>query len=122
MLACALAWGVFGAVQTSLTRPFVSSNGLLVAFFTPGEAASLAVGMPVDVGGTPGTVREIDAAPLSRAEAAAQLSGDYAAFTMGLSEWNVRVVVASEAKVQEGAFSEVRITTDSMRPIDFLTN
>ena len=82
----------------------------------------LKIGMPATVGGKPGTVSEIGATPLSYAEAAAQLPGDYAAHLLGLSEWNVPVTVSCEVEAEQGAFVDVRIVTDSVRPIDFLIN
>jgi len=121
VVACALVWGVVGSIPTVLTKTFTQSGGALVSYFTPEEAALLKIGMPADVGGTPGTVTDIGATPLSYEEAAARLPGDYAAHALGLTQWNVPVTVSGMAE-GEGAFVDVRIVTDSVRPIDFLMN
>lgn len=122
LVASLLVWGVAGSIPTVLTKPFTASGGKLVSFFTPDEASLLKTGMPVDVGGTPGTVSEIGATPLSYAEAAEQLPGDYAAHHLGLSEWNVPVTVSCTVTAGRGTFVDVRIVTESVRPIDFLIN
>ena len=122
LLASALVWGVFGSIPTTLTRPFLSDGGELTAYFPPDEASLLKTGTPVDVDGKPGTVSEIGATPLSHAEAALRLSGDYEAHYIGLSEWNVPVTVSCAEKFDQGAFVNVRIVTESVRPIDFLIN
>ena len=122
LVACALVWSVVGSIPTVLTKPFTESGGALVSYFTPDEAALLKVGMPADVGGTFGKVTEIGATPLSYAEAAALLPGDYAAHALGLSEWNVPVKVSGTSEAGQGAFVDVRIVTGSVRPIDFLMN
>lgn len=122
LVACALVWSVAGSIPTTLTKPFTPDGGKLVSFFTPDEASMLKIGMPATVGGKPAAVSEIGATPLSYAEAAAQLPGDYAAHLLGLSEWNVPVTVSCEVAAEQGAFVDVRIVTDSVRPIDFLIN
>mgnify|MGYP006940531859 CR=1 FL=1 len=122
LVICALVWSIVGSIPTALTKPFVSSGGALVSYFAPDEAALLKTGMPVDVNGTPGTVSGIGATPLSKAEASAQLKGDYEAHYLGLSDWNVPVTVSCSKQFDQGAFVDVRIVTESVRPIDFLMN
>jgi hypothetical protein len=122
LLACTLVWGVVGAIPTTLTKPFTQIDGALVSYFSPEDAAMLKTGMRVDAGGTPGTVTGIGETPLSYAEAAGRLTGDYAAHHLGLSEWNVPVTVSCPAAVPQGQFVDVRIVTESVRPIDFLIN
>jgi hypothetical protein len=122
LVACLIVWGVAGSIPTVLTKPFTVSGGKLVSFFTPEEASLLKTGMSVDVGGAPGTVSEIGETPLSYAEAAEQLPADYAAHRLGLSEWNVPVTITCAIKAGQGTFVDVRIVTESVRPIDFLIN
>ena len=122
LLVCTFIWSMAGSIPTTLTKLFTASGGELVSYVTTKEAAMLKIGMAVDVDGTPGTVSAIGTTPLSYDEAAAQLPGDYAAHVMELSTWNIPVTISSQKKVAQGAFVDVSIVTESVRPIDFLIN
>lgn len=122
LLICTLIWSVAGSIPTKLTKLFTNNGGELVSYVSTKEAAMLKIGMAVDVNGTPGTVSAIGTTPLSYSEAADQLPGDYAAHVMELSSWNIPVTISTHKDVPKGAFVDVTIQTESIRPIDFLIN
>jgi hypothetical protein len=122
LLICAFVWSVEGSIPTTLTKLFTADGGELVSYLSTDEASLVKIGMTVDVDGTSGTISAVGTTPLSYEEAAAQLPGDYAAHVMELSQWNIPVTVSSAKEIADGAFVDVSIVTESVRPIDFLIN
>ncbi len=122
LLICAFIWSISGSIPTTITKLFIANGGELVSYVSTTEAAKVKIGMSVDVSGTPGTISAIGTSPLSYDEATEQLPGDYAAHVMELSQWNVPITVTSAKDVADGAFIDVSIVTESVRPIDFLLN
>jgi hypothetical protein len=109
-------------------------GGRYIAFVSPELGAGLRPGMAVRIGKRRGAVASVAGIPLSRREAIRslqedfRLSGDYAAYALGLGEWNVTLILSvpdGEAPEEGpgvspgGAFEQAVIRSAGIRPLDF---
>ncbi|MFH1880476.1 MAG: hypothetical protein ABIK64_06750 [Bacillota bacterium] len=122
IVVCGLVWSVLGYIPTTLTKPFVSTGDAYISFFPPDEAAMIQKGMKADVNGNPGTIQAVASTPISQADAAALLSGDYEVHVLELTDWNVQVTVECSKVGDKDTFANVKITTDTVHQISFLVN
>lgn len=120
LLAAVLVWSVTGALPTTLSLSGVGDGEKVVCYLPPEEAETLSPGMTAKAGSAEGTVSEVGNLPLSRAEVVAALQSDYLSENLGLSDWNVPVML-SVSGAPEG-LCPVTVTVDAVRPISFILN
>lgn len=120
LLAAVLVWSVTGTLPTTLSLSGVAEGGTVVCYLPPEQAEQLSPGMTASAGSARGTVVQVGELPLSRAETAAALDSDYLAESLGLSDWNVPVVL-DVPDAPEG-LCPVTVTVDAVRPISFILN
>jgi hypothetical protein len=101
--------------------------GRYIAFVSPDLGAELRPGMVVRIGRRQGAVAWVADTPLSLREAVRSLqedfrfSGDYAAYALGLGEWNVALILSlpDGGDGGTGAFEQAVINSARFRPLDF---
>lgn len=118
LLAGLLAWGVFGAVSTSVSATGVSVDGRAMCFLAADDAAKVHAGDDAYVGGAQMEVGSVAAVPLSRDEAHAELGNDYLTSSLVPGDWAYQVVFDGDAGgLAEGVPLAVSITTERVAPI-----
>ena len=121
LLAGLLAWGVFGAVTTSVSTTGVCVEGNAMCFLSAEDVAKVHVGDVASVGGEPMKVADVAAMPLSRAEAGKTLTGDYLASTLIPDDWSYQVTFEGEtANLTDGIPLTVNITVERIAPISLV--
>ncbi len=117
-----LLWAAQGELPTVVKSTGILQNDKVVCFFPPEEAKAIRVGMTAIVNKTPARVQQVDSLPLSPEEALKGVQGDYIRASLGVGEWNVRVVLGPEESLESVALYDVSITTAKIRPLDFIVN
>ena len=121
LLAGLLAWGVFGAVTTSVTATGVAVNGRALCFLTAENAAQVEVGDNAVVSGELMKVSEVSAVPLSRDEAGHVLASDYLVSTLISGDWAYMVTFSGDVEeLATGVPLSVSIMTESVSPISLI--
>lgn len=127
LLACAallagiLAWGIFGAVTTSVTTTGTCVNGRAMCFLSADDVATVHVGDAALVDGRQMTVSEISSVPLSAYEAYEVLDSDYLVSTLVQQEWVYQVVFEGDISgIEEGVPLSVSIITERVAPISLI--
>lgn len=121
LLAGLLAWGMFGAVTTSVSATGVSVNGNAMCFLSAEDVVKVNEGDAAFVGGEQMTVSEVSVIPLSRDEADKILGNDYLVSTLVHGDWAYQVIFSGDTTgIVEGVPLAVRITTDSVTPINLI--
>lgn len=116
-----LAWGVFGAVSTSVVATGTCVDGRAVCFLAAEDAAKVDAGDAANVGGVQMTVAEVAKVPLSRDEAHAELGSDYLVSALVEGDWAYLVTFDGDAAgLAEGVPLTVSITTERIAPISLL--
>ena len=123
LVACAallvglLAWGVFGAVTTSVGAAGVSVEGKVMCFLPANESMKVQVGDEANVNGEHMTVSDIAALPVSRDEADEILQNDYLLNALVTGDWTYQISFEGDAAFQDGIPLNVSITTERIAPI-----
>ena len=121
LLAGLLAWGVFGAVSTSVTATGTCVDGRAVCFLSAEDVAKVDVGDKANVDGEQMTVAEVAAVPLSREEAHGRLGSDYLVSALVSGDWAYPVTFEGDAGgLAQGVPLTVDITTERVAPITLL--
>jgi hypothetical protein len=122
LIAGAIVWMVTSTLETNIAAYAVKEeDGIFIAYISPDKATAIRPGAKVMLGGSAGSVKGVQAAPLSYTEARLLLPSDYAAYALGLGEWNVRVTLTSDAAVNApGDIAPVTITTSSESPLNLI--
>lgn len=118
LLAGLLAWGVFGAVSTSVSATGVCVDGRAMCFLPAEDVAKVHVGDAANVGGEQMTVAEVAAVPHSRDEAHGELGSDYLVSALLDGDWAYRVTFVGDGSgLAQGVPLTVSITTERVAPI-----
>lgn len=119
LLAGLLAWGVFGAVSTSVAATGVSVDGTAMCFLPAEDVAKVHVGDAASVDGRQLTVAEVAAVPLSRDEAHEQLGSDYLVASLLEGDWAYQVVFegTGASELASNVPLTVSIVTERVAPI-----
>ncbi len=122
LIAASIVWMATSTLETSVTANAVKgADGVFAAFVSPEKAEAIRPGTKVTLGGIPGSVKSVQAPPLSYTEARVLLPSDYAAYALGLGEWNVLVTLTSDSAVNApGDIAPVTIITSSESPLDLI--
>lgn len=122
LAAAVVVWSITGSLPSIVTAYGVAGENQIVCYVPQAAAEDLKPGMEVKVGGLKGKITRVAAVPLSYQEAVAELGADYYAYTLRLSEWNWKVEIQVESPLDKGAVYAASITTDNVRPLEFLFN
>jgi hypothetical protein len=122
----AAVWAVTAVIPTLIpARAVADARGRYVCYLPVEIGENLKPGITVQIGSLPGKVTRVEGMPLSYNDAIQSLPNEYAAHTLGLLEWNIRVEIQLDS-VEEaqpvGTISPVTITADTVRPLSFLFN
>ena len=121
LLAGLLAWGVFGAVTTSVEATGVSIAGQAMCFVSAGDAADIEAGDEATVGGARLTVAKVANVPVSREEADQILLSDYLTNTLVTGDWAYQVTFEGDTSgLAESVPLSVVITVDRIAPISLI--
>ena len=120
LLAGLLAWGVFGAVSTSVATTGASVNGQAMCFLSAEDAAKVNVGNAANVGGERTVVAEVAPVPLSRDEARAKLGSDYLVSALVDGDWAYLITFERADNLAQGVPLTVDITTERVAPVRLL--
>ena len=111
-------WGVFGRLDTTLQTAGVCKNGQLVFYIREADVGKLSKKTLVSVNGNDYAVSEIADTPIPLDES----FDPYLLHRLELSEGDwVYAVKADTPEVKDGICS-VEVITESVRPIDFVSN
>ena len=121
LLAGLLAWGVFGAVTTSVSATGVVVNGEATCFLEASDAAKVHVGDVANVGGEAMKVIRVATVPVSRDEASKVLGNDYLVHSLVQGDWACRVVFEGDtSELTPQVPLPVVITVDRVAPISLI--
>ena len=121
LLVGLLAWGVFGAVTTSVSTTGVVANGKAMCFLSADDTAKVKEGDAAYVSGVPMKVAGVSKVPLSRDEARDELGSDYLVSTLLSDDWEYQVSFDGDTSVlEQGVPLTVSITTERIAPISLI--
>ena len=121
MLIGLLAWGIFGAVTTSVATTGTCVGGQAVCFLSADDTAKVKVGDIAIVGGQHMKVSSVSSIPLSRNEAASVLKSDYLVSTLVQDEWAYQINFEGDtSSLSEGVPLAISITTERVAPITLI--
>ena len=123
LLTGLLAWGVFGAVTTSVSATGTClQGGEVVCFLAASDAAQVSVGDEAKVGDKQMKVSTISALPISRDEAQEIVRSDYLLSSLVNGDWTYVVHFEGEGTddFNVGYPLTVNITTDRVAPISLI--
>ena len=121
LIAGLLAWGVFGAVTTSVTATGTVVDGTAMCFLSAEDTAQVSVGDIANVGGEKMTVADVSAVPLSPDESSKILKSDYLVSALAKGDWSYCVKFEGDAsELTEGVPLAVNITTERISPISLI--
>ncbi len=121
MLIGLLAWGIFGAVTTSVATTGTCVESQAVCFLSADDTAKVHVGDIAVVGGHRMKVSSVSSVPLSRNEAASVLKSDYLVSTLVQEDWAYQINFEGDtSELSEGVPLVVNITTERVAPITLI--
>lgn len=133
LLVGLLAWGIFGAVTTSVTSTcyldveYTDLHGdgeyMALCLLSPDDYAKVSVGDAAVVAGMPGTVYSVSRSAVSRDEAALITPNDYLLAALMEGDWayTVYIQLGPEASVLEGYVPlPASITVERVAPISLV--
>ena len=120
LLAGLLAWGIFGAVSTSVTSTGVSIKGKTMCFLDAENAAKVHEGDTAYVGGERMEVKTVSSVPYSRDEARGILGNDYLVSTLVNGDWAYVVGFSGRSGLTDGVPLTVTITVERVAPISLI--
>ena len=130
LLAGLLAWGVFGAVSTSVTTTGVvvdiadaraTTAPVAVCLLDAEDAAKVHVGDPANVGGESMTVGRVDSVPSSAEEAKDLLGSDFLVNSLMKGDWAYVVYFDGDTSdLAQNMPVSVTITVDRVAPISLI--
>lgn len=121
LLAGLLAWGIFGAVTTSVTATGVSIDGHTMCFLSAEDVAKVNVGDAASVDGQSMHVSAVDTVPVSRKEADDLLTSDYLVSELVKGDWAYQVDFEGDTEdLANNVPLTVSITTERVAPITLI--
>ncbi|MBP3883525.1 MAG: hypothetical protein J6D54_01120 [Olsenella sp.] len=122
LLAGLLAWGVFGAVSTSVTATGVRVGSEVMCFIPPEGIAKVDPGDAASVGNAQMRGAAVSAVPLSRAEAREKLGNDYLVSALVKGDWAYLVTFerSDGSDLAQGVPLKVDIIIERVAPIKLL--
>ena len=121
LLVGLLAWGMFGAVSTSVSTTGVVINEQPMCFLKAEDVAKVHVGDVAYFGGERMAVSDVAAVPDSRDEAKDVLKSDYLVSSLMQDDWVYLVKFIGDAGgLAENIPQTVNITTERIAPISLI--
>lgn len=121
MLVGLLAWGIFGAVTTSVSGTGTMLDNKVVCFLSAEDAAHVVEGNDAVVQGESMTVTSKSQVPLSRDEASKVLESDYLVSALLPDDWAYEVTLEGDtSEMAEGVPLALSITTERIAPISLI--
>ncbi|MBQ9002518.1 MAG: hypothetical protein IJ087_11765 [Eggerthellaceae bacterium] len=121
LLVGLLAWGVFGAVSTSVSTTGSCVDGQALCFLSAEDVAKVDIGDTANVAGERMTVAEVARVPLSREEAHERVGSDYLVSALVDGDWAYPVYFEGEVgDLDQGVPLTVEITTERIAPISLI--
>ena len=117
-----LAWGVFGAVTTSITATGTVADGKFVCLISPDEVSHVQVGDIAVADGRQLTVEDIGDIPIAPSEAKEMLGSEYLVSTLMPGDWGYPVTLAGTGvgEMNANVPYPVTITTHQVAPISLI--
>ena len=117
-----LAWGIFGAVTTSISATGVRVGGQAICFLSEDDAANVQPGDPAKLSDVEMTVSKVSSIPVSREEAKQILISDYLTESLLTDDWAYMVEFEGNVSaLPESVPLRASITTERVAPITLLT-
>ncbi len=125
LLAAVLFWGFTGNLPTTISVKGEALNGNILCYVAAEDADKIEIGQTVtaEKGNLKlkGQVSGIGEIPMSAAEINSELGSDYLVSELVKTEYSVKITVSfNSSDLADGTLSDVKIVTESIRPIDFL--
>lgn len=126
IIAGLLCWGIFGQLNESVQFNGYLKDGQLYCYAQGGLDDQLTEGMkasisPQGAGETMnGRIVSVAEHPLSFDEASRDITSDYMLSSLGITGWNIAVVIEADAPLYEGVVYTVSVVTDTYRPIEMV--
>jgi len=124
-----LIWGFFGEMTQTASFSGIVRDGLLRCYISGADVGELSEGMQAEItplsggaqgGVLQGSVASIAAHPLSYTEASAGIESDYLLDALGITTWNIPVIISTQQALYEDVVYNVRVVTKTFRPIDLV--
>lgn len=116
-----LAWGVFGAVTTSVSGMGVVVNGKAVCYLDAEDATKVDEGDTAVVDGVQMKVAAVSTVPMSREEVDRELQSDYLLSALMNSDWAYKVVFEGDTSdMTQGVPVDMSITVERIAPISLV--
>lgn len=123
LVAAFMSWCFIGDLPTTVDKAAIVFNEEVTCYLSNEDAMKVREGMPVTIGnGLSGTVKSVASLPLSAKEVDDIIKSDYVYQYLGVSDWNIRVIITPSEKITKDELTNVSITTDTVKPIAFLFN
>lgn len=120
-LAGMLAWGVFGAVTTSVSATGVVVGDEAMCFLSAEDAAKVDVNDIASINGNQMTVAEVAKVPVSQDEAYEILGSDYLVHSLLKGDWAYQVKFTGDIDdLSQGVPLTVNITVEQIAPINLI--
>lgn len=121
-----LCWGFFGQLNETAVFGGYLEGERLCCYAQGALAEQLKSGMEVTI--TPkgagesfkGHILTVHEHPLSYDEAARDISSDYMRSSLGITNWNIPVILETDELLYDGIVYHVSVVTDTYRPIEML--
>lgn len=126
LLAAVLVWGVTGSIPTTINAKGVACEGQIVCYINIDDASEAEIGQQASITSRDsstykGQISEIEDIPMSAAEITSALNSEYLAYELVSGQFAVKIsVVPNTSGLADGTLLDIRIVTDTVRPIDFL--
>lgn len=116
LLAAFVVFGLYGTLPSTVSAKGIAQGGEVVCYVT--QAARISPGMPATIGSIQGLVVSVSSVPLSEKEINETHPEDYLLYQLDPQAWNYPVRLSAPG-VGDGVW-DVVITTETIRPIEFL--
>jgi len=116
LLAVFVVFGFYGTLPSTISAKGIAQGGDVVCYVAQPER--LSAGMPAIIGNFQGTVVSVSPTPLSEEEINETHPEDYLIYQLDPQAWNYPVHLSAPGVV-DGVW-DVVITTETIRPIEFL--
>lgn len=126
LLAAVFVWGFTGSLPTTVSAKGLVSKGEILCFISVEDAEKIAVGQKVSItendrSDLRGQVFDVGQIPVSITEISAELQSDYLVQELVKSEFAVKITITpDQSDLVDGTLLDVRVVTDSVKPINFL--
>lgn len=126
LIAAVFIWGFTGSLPTTVSAKGVACEGNVLCYISTEDAHEINVGQRVSItnrddSALKGQISDVGDIPMSAAEITSELNSDYLVHEIMSGQFAVKItIVPDKTDLADGTMLDVRIVTDSVRPIDFL--